>query len=128
MGYAVFYFGGSFAGQTCPQNAWTNTTNVASGVYPVDTSQGSLPGGTLVDTYATAEAKYGTYTVTDLFVVVDGFGAPIYAQFDNTQINSQTITYESAGSCKDGGWQQFTSSPGPFKNQGDCVSYFNNGK
>ena len=48
--------------------------------------------------------------------------------FDNSQVNEELFTYESAGSCKDGGWQQFTSSPGPFKNQGDCVSYFNNGK
>jgi len=26
--------------------------------------------------------------------------------------------------CKDGGWQNFISSPGPFTNQGQCVSYF----
>lgn len=61
--------------------------------------------------------------------MVDGFTTPyITAQFDNTQINSTTFTYESADSCKDGGWQSFTGPPGPFKNQGDCVSYFNNGK
>ncbi len=31
--------------------------------------------------------------------------------------------------CKDGGWQNFTSAPGPFKNQGQCVSHFaSNGK
>jgi hypothetical protein len=27
-------------------------------------------------------------------------------------------------SCKDGGWRKFVSSPGPFQNQGQCVSYF----
>ena len=26
--------------------------------------------------------------------------------------------------CKDGGWQDFTDDPGPFRNQGQCVSYF----
>jgi hypothetical protein len=26
--------------------------------------------------------------------------------------------------CKDGGWRNFISSPGPFKNEGQCVSYF----
>lgn len=26
--------------------------------------------------------------------------------------------------CKDGGWKVFTSDPGPFKNQGQCVSHF----
>jgi hypothetical protein len=25
--------------------------------------------------------------------------------------------------CKKGGWQTFVGAPGPFKNQGDCVSY-----
>jgi probable HAF family extracellular repeat protein len=34
---------------------------------------------------------------------------------------SRTFTKDD---CKDGGWMQFTSSPGPFKNQGQCVSYF----
>ena len=26
--------------------------------------------------------------------------------------------------CKDGGWEDFTDEPGPFRNQGQCVSYF----
>ena len=26
--------------------------------------------------------------------------------------------------CGDGKWQTFTTAPGPFKNQGQCVSYF----
>ena len=27
-------------------------------------------------------------------------------------------------SCKNGGWQKFTSPPGPFANEGLCVSFF----
>ena len=31
--------------------------------------------------------------------------------------------------CKDGGWQTLSRANGtPFKNQGDCVSYTNNGR
>ncbi len=30
----------------------------------------------------------------------------------------------SKDDCKDGGWKNFPTAPGPFKNQGDCVSYF----
>jgi hypothetical protein len=30
----------------------------------------------------------------------------------------------SKNDCKDNGWQAFPTAPGPFKNQGDCVSYF----
>lgn len=29
--------------------------------------------------------------------------------------------------CKNGGWRDFTGPPGPFKNQGDCVSFFATG-
>jgi len=29
--------------------------------------------------------------------------------------------------CKNGGWKNFPSPPGPFKNQGQCVSYFASG-
>jgi hypothetical protein len=85
-----------------------------------------LPGGAFYDPYAAAQAKYGSYTVTDIFVVVDGPSQTV--DFDNSQVNDELFTYESAESCKKGGWADFTSSPGPFKNQGDCVSYFNNGK
>jgi hypothetical protein len=44
------------------------------------------------------------------------------------QINAFTaVTNKEA--CKNGGWQTLTRADGsPFKNQGDCVSYTNNGK
>jgi hypothetical protein len=29
--------------------------------------------------------------------------------------------------CKNGGWRNFTGNPGPFKNQGQCVSFFARG-
>jgi len=38
------------------------------------------------------------------------------------------VTPNSRESCKDGGWMTRTRADGsPFKNQGDCVSYVNNG-
>jgi len=39
-------------------------------------------------------------------------------------INDDTIMFESANTCKNGGYLMFTSAPGPFRNQGQCVSYF----
>lgn len=123
-----FYIGPppNFTG--CPPNVWTNTGNLASATNVwVDDSQ--LPGGTFYDSYAAAEAKYGSYAVTDLSLIVDAnwFNGPQVVQFDNTQINNTTYTYETGDSCKNGGWKLFTASPGPFKNQGDCVSYFATG-
>ena len=43
-----------------------------------------------------------------------------------SNVNQTVYDYEFASKddCKDGGWQKFTLPPGPFKNQGQCVSYF----
>lgn len=46
---------------------------------------------------------------------------------DNVTINDSTTTFENADSCKKDGWQQFTTAPDPFKNQGQCVGYFAKG-
>ena len=47
------------------------------------------------------------------------------ADLDN--LSTMAVTFESADSCKKGGYQQFTSAPGPFRHQGQCVSYFAKG-
>jgi hypothetical protein len=113
----------------CPPNVWANTGNLAAPGGFVDTSQ--LPGGAFYDTFAAADVKYGSHSVTGVQLVTDGswafIGGTQTVLVDNVMINGTTYTFESAQSCKDGGWQQFTSSPGPFKNQGDCVSYFASG-
>jgi hypothetical protein len=109
----------------CPPNVWTNTGNLLMPTSLVDTSQ--LPGGTFYDPWAAAQARYSGKTVTDIFLVSD-FG-PSGSQtvlIDNTNVNGTLYDYEFASKddCKDGGWQNFTFPPGPFKNQGQCVSHF----
>ena len=123
---AIFVYIGpppSYSG--CPQNVWTNTGNLLNSASLVDTSQ--LPGGTFYDTWGAAQTRYSGQQVTDIFMVSDN--GPANSQtvlIDNTDVNGTTYTYEpnSKDDCKDGGWQNFTFSPGPFKNQGQCVSYF----
>src|ERR1700688_4772158 len=119
-GNVNFYFGPPPNFTLCPPNVWSNTGNLASLPHTVDDSQ--LPGGTFYDPYTTSQTKFGNYAITDVFVVVDGFSAFRTVQWDNVGVtigsDNETYTFESADSCKDGGWQQFTSSPGPFKNQG----------
>lgn len=116
----------SYAG--CSPNVWLNTGNLATSGSFVDTSQ--LPGGTFYDTFAAADVKYGSMAVTGIQLVADAGYAFLTTgqtvQIDNTQINDTIYTYEpnSKDDCKDGGWQNFTSAPGPFKNQGQCVSHF----
>lgn len=112
----------------CPQNAWQSTGNLATPAGFVDTSQ--LPGGTFYDTFAAADVKYGSDAVAGISLVTDSswfFKSTQTVLVDNVMINNVTYTFESAQSCKDGGWQDFTSAPGPFKNQGDCVSFFATG-
>jgi hypothetical protein len=109
----------------CLLNVWTNTGNLLTPTSLVDTSQ--LPGGTFYDTWSAAQTRYTGKQVTDIFLVADnGPSGSQTVLIDNTDVNGTTITYEpnSKDDCKDGGWQNFTFSPGPFKNQGECVSHF----
>jgi hypothetical protein len=120
------YIGPPPAYSPCTIGIWQNTGNLAAGSNLVDTSQ--LPLGTFYDPYSSAQAKYGSYKVTGIQLVADGgWAVPGNNQVmlaDNVTINNSVTTFESADSCKKDGWQQFTSAPGPFKNQGQCVSYF----
>ncbi len=118
----------------CLPNVWGNTGDLLEATLFVDTSQ--LPGGTFYDTWAAALLKYGTHAVTGIQLVADGgwaVGGTQTVQVDNVVINTTTYTFEEEvvpsdkEKCKKGGWKDFTSSPGPFNNQGDCVSYFATG-
>lgn len=110
----------------CVPNTWTSSGDLLEGVNPIDTTQ--LDAGAFYDPYATALIKYGSYMVTGIQLVTDAgwaFGdGEQTIRADNVTINSDVHTFEDKDSCKKGGWQNFTSSPGPFKNQGQCVSYF----
>lgn len=125
----IFVYLGTPPNYTCVPGVWLSSGNLASPANLVDTSQ--LDGGTFYDPYAAAQVKYGAYEITGIQLVVDAgwamTGGVQTAHVDNVQINTSTTTFESADSCKKGGWQNFTSAPGPFKNQGQCVSYFAKG-
>jgi hypothetical protein len=113
----------SYAG--CTQNVWSNTGNLAAPTNLVDATQ---LGGGFYEAYSAVQTAYGSYPVTGIQVVVDaGYVAPQTVLVDNVVINNAIFTFEGAASCKKDGWMQFTSAPGPFKNQGQCVSYFAKG-
>jgi hypothetical protein len=115
----------------CLPNVWTNTGDLLEGVNPVDTSQ--LTGGTFYDPYATALTKYDSYVVTGIQLVTDSFSATgkHTVLIDNTMINNTTHTYDpntptNKDQCKKDGYKTLEDANGqPFKNQGQCVSYFN---
>ena len=128
-GVNIFVYIGPLPSYTgCRQNVWLNTGDLLTPASFVDTSQ--LPGGTFHDTWGAAQARYGSSLVTGIQLVTDAgwmFGTQTVL-VDNVMINTTAYTFEDAvldskDQCKNGGWQDFTSAPGPFKNQGDCVSY-----
>jgi hypothetical protein len=123
----------------CAQNIWTPSGDLLEPASFVDTSK--LPGGTFYDTWAAALVKYGTHAVTGIQLVTDSSwffgGATQTVLVDNVRINATHYTFEanapgsgggSFAQCKNGGWRNFTSAPGPFRNQGECVSFFARGK
>jgi hypothetical protein len=57
-------------------------------------------------------------------VWADNFANDVLA-IDNARAD---LLHPTKNDCKDGGWQKFVLPPGPFKNQGQCVSYFAAGK
>ena len=126
---AIFVYIGPPPNYTlCPQNSWLNTGNLLSPASLVDATQ---YGGAFYETWAAAQAQFSGQQVTDIFLVSDnGPSGTQTVLIDNTLVNGTTYDYEFASKddCKDGGWQNFTFAPGPFKNQGQCVSNFANGK
>jgi len=120
----------SYAG--CPTGVWTPSGNLVTPASLVDTSQ--LDAGTFYDPYASALVKYGAYMVTGVQLVADGewaFSGDQVVLVDNVEINTDIVTFEpnvptSKDQCKKDGWKTLEDSNGqPFKNQGQCVSYFN---
>jgi hypothetical protein len=107
---------------------WQNTGNLVDPPDLVDSSQ--LPGGSPYDPWSSVELKYGAGTVLGIQLVTDTYpgspGGSHTVVVDNTNIDGTLYDYEftSKEDCKKGGYKDFTFAPGPFKNQGQCVSYF----
>jgi hypothetical protein len=60
----------------------------------------------------------------------DGYVAVVGGPADNSPAAQQytgaawVFVQATKDDCKDGGWLNFIGPPGPFTNQGQCVSYF----
>jgi hypothetical protein len=131
------YFGTDSAGTPCIPGTWQNTGDFLQTGRLLDTSQ--LPGGTFYDPYDSALLKYAALRVTSITVVTDsGWIHPDGEQtvlVDNANVDGNVVTFDEKShatakdDCKDGGWMELVNADGDsFKNQGDCVSYTNNGK
>ena len=63
-------------------------------VTPASLVDASQLGGTFYEPWSAVQVAYRIDAVTGIDLVVDGFGADLTAQFDNTQVNGTTYTYE----------------------------------
>jgi len=122
----IFVYFGDYPNYTnCPTNQWVSTNDLLENGLYVDTSQ---VGGTFYDPYENAVTQFGDLEVVGVQLVVDaGWAGTQVASFDNVTINSSTFSFENANTCKKDGWMTYTGAPGPFKNQGQCVSYYARG-
>lgn len=124
---AIFVYIGPPPNYTgCPSNVWANTGNLLTPASLVDATQ---YGGTFYEPWTAVQTRFSGQVVTDMFLVSDNGPAPGDSQtvlIDNTDVNGTVYDYEftSKNDCKNDGWKNFTFPPGPFKNQGQCVSYF----
>lgn len=124
----IFVYIGPSPNYTGCAPGWTNTGNLLT---PTSTVEDTQLGGGYYDPWATVQARFSGQTVIDIFLVSDngpgagGLGSQ-EVQVDNTNVNGTVYTYEptTLADCKNGAWQTFTFAPGPFANQGACVSYF----
>lgn len=120
------YFMNVNINQICPTGSWQTSGDLTTSGYVENLPEAP---NTYVS-YETALSTYGAYEVTGIQLVVDsGYVSPSGQTFlfDNVKIGGSTYTFETANSCKQGGYSLFTSAPGPFTNQGQCVSYFAKG-
>lgn len=99
---------------SCPQSLpCTWTTLVAS-----------FPGATITGGFGinAGSGNAGLDASVDALSIAYGGGRVTY-NFD------PFVTPASKESCTNGGWQSVTRADGsPFRNQGDCISYLNNGR
>jgi len=129
IGNIFVYIGPPPNYNVCPTPDYVNTGNMLEDTDLIDTSQ---VGGSFYQPVAVAQAgPIGSFTVLRVSLVVDpGYGQVV--RFDNTNVDGTVYTYDQPADkdqCKDGGWQDLTRADGStFKNQGDCVSYFNTGR
>jgi len=106
---------------------WSTRTVVCSNGTIVGT-----PGGPASYTLATIKMVCPNAVVTGFGVNI-GSNNPLYVvRTDLFNFNGTTYNFElysvptDKNQCKDGGYKTFSPPGGPFKNQGQCVSYVEN--
>lgn len=134
---AFGYVGHTAFGGGCLTGVW-DFNDMTDNVARWDLSQGGGAPNLTWDVMETfLSTTYPNYQILRGSLVEDGYLGKAY--YDLLTIGDCTLDGHedlapaavgpptSADQCKDGGWQTF-NTPRTFKNQGDCIQYFNTGK
>ncbi len=100
-------------------SATIEISGIPSWLSPSFTSAHVTAGSPLTATFSLANIgtlARGTYTANLTFTDTTGT--------HGTTTRSATLRVYEWRDCLNGGWQNFQSSPGPFRNQGQCVAFF----
>jgi len=107
----------------------TRTVTCSNGIIA------GTPGGPATYTLAQIKSMCPSAVVAGYGVNVGSNNPGYNVETDLFNFNGTTYDFEpfdvanNKDECKDGGWQNVTRADGSsFKNQGDCVSYTNNGR
>jgi len=133
-------FGSSPSFTGCPAG-WQSTGNLI-GNNDAGRYDFSHLGGSPFTTYSGAPAAVQNGSVVGVQIQVDGYWNAAASGGDNEQtilvdnlnVNGHLTTFDAAtpatkDSCKNGGWMNLQRADfSTFKNQGDCIQYFNTGK
>lgn len=111
----------------CPMDSWNTFANLG------DQVDATLPGFGDNTSFDQINAIYGDMRVTGIQLIANMGWPAIEGQavlVDNVRINDNLYTFETSNkdACKKGGYKNFMFSSGPFRNQGECVSYFEKNK
>jgi hypothetical protein len=71
------------------------------------------------ETFGPTAGAYTTFNYINDLNQIDAHGGFYQQRYILTPVSANTKER-----CKDGAWQKFPIPPGPFQNQGECVSYF----
>jgi hypothetical protein len=119
-------------------NADTGEPTYGSPGIATGSDPGVLPLSGYIATHPNAvirnTTKGGIQVLSGFASETDVFESYVDAFTIGTTTGCSTFDFEkfdtptTADQCKKGGWQTFNTSAGRFKNQGDCIQFFNTGK
>ena len=106
LGSINFYVGPPPGYTTCPPNVWLNTGNLAAPTNLVDASQ---LGGSFYEPYGQVQATYGSYSVTGISLVVDGYAADQTARSRRASARTRRVSSSIFGRPRSVGSRDSTS-------------------